>query len=108
MSDDVKSKFSPFEMLSKDDADTIHEAATKVLEEVGFKIHNDEALEILKEADVKVDFENKHACIPRDLIEKALSGPPSTFKLYNREGTESIEIGGEQVWFAPVRRASIS
>ena len=97
----MKSKPSSFEMLSKDDVKTIHAAAAKVLEEVGFKIHNDEALEILKEADAKVDFEDKHACIPGDLVEKALAGPPSTFKLYDREGTKPIEIGGENVWFAP-------
>ncbi len=48
MTNDVKSKLSPFEMLSKDDVETIHATATKVLEEIGFKIHNDEALEILK------------------------------------------------------------
>lgn len=101
MPNDMKSKLSPFEMLSKDDVETIHAAATKVLEEVGFKIHNNEALEILKEADVKIDFDNKHACIPRDLVEKALAGPPSTFKLYDREGTKPIEVGGEKVWFAP-------
>ena len=88
-------------MLSKDNVETIHAAATKVLDEIGFKIHNDAALEILREADVKVDFDKKHACIPRDLVEKALAGPPSTFKLYDREGNKPIEVGGEKVWFAP-------
>ena len=98
---DVNPKPSSFEMLSKDDVETIHASATKVLEEIGFKIHNDDALEILEEADVKVDFDEKLAYIPRSLVESALAGPPSTFRLYDREGTRSIEVGGEKVWFAP-------
>ena len=98
---DLKPKLSPFEILSKDQVEKIHFSSTRVLEEIGFKIHNDEALKILEEADVKVDHDEKTAYIPRDLIEKTLSGPPSTFKLYDREGAQSIEIGGDNVWFGP-------
>jgi trimethylamine:corrinoid methyltransferase-like protein len=36
-----------------------------VLEEVGFKIHNDEALQILTDAGVNIDLEKKTAFIPR-------------------------------------------
>lgn len=81
--------------------ETIHGASAKVLEEIGFKIHNDEALKILEEAHVQVDFEKKIAYIPRDLVEKALAGTPTNFKLYDREGAQSIEIGGDNVWFGP-------
>jgi trimethylamine--corrinoid protein Co-methyltransferase len=72
-----------------------------VLEEVGFKIHNDEALQILTDAGVNIDLEKKTAFIPRDLVESSLQGIPSSFKLYNREGVNPIDIGGDEVWFAP-------
>jgi len=97
----TKSMTSSFETLSKDDVELIHSASSRALEEIGFKIHNDEALEILGEADVKVDFDEKTAFIPRDLVEQALEGSPSVFKLYDREGKKSIEIGGDAMWFAP-------
>jgi len=72
-----------------------------VLEEIGFKIHNNEALQILTDAGVSVDLEKKTAFIPRDLVERSLQGIPSSFKLYNREGVNPIDIGGDSVWFAP-------
>jgi len=98
---EMKPKISSFETLSKDDVETIHSNSIRVLAEIGFKVHNDEALGILGKADVKVDLDEKIAFIPRDLVEKALAGPPSTFKLYHRGGAQSIEIGGDKVWFAP-------
>ena len=72
-----------------------------MLEEVGFKIHNDEALQILSDAGVNVDLEKKTAYIQNDLVNKTLKGIPYSFKLYDREGANSIDIGGDRVWFAP-------
>jgi trimethylamine:corrinoid methyltransferase-like protein len=72
-----------------------------VLEKVGFKIHNDEALQILLYHGVNVDLEKKTAYIQGDFVDKALKSTPSSFKLYDREGVNSLDIGEEVVWFAP-------
>jgi len=58
-------------------------------------------LELLNENDVDIDYDQKTAFIPNDLVKKALKGPPSSFKLYGREGIRAIKIGGDKVWFAP-------
>jgi len=58
-------------------------------------------LGLLDENDVDIDYDQKTAFIPNDLVKKALMGPPSSFKLYDREGIQAIKIGGDKVWFAP-------
>jgi trimethylamine--corrinoid protein Co-methyltransferase len=97
----MKSKPSNFEILIKDDIKKIHSNSKKVLEEVGFKVHNDEALQMLTDAGVNVDLDKKTVYIPEDLVENALQGIPSSFKLYDREAVNAIDIGGDHVWFAP-------
>ncbi|MHA1121970.1 MAG: trimethylamine methyltransferase family protein, partial [Candidatus Heimdallarchaeota archaeon] len=41
--------------------------AFEVLEEIGFFVENEEAIEILQKAGIKVDKKNQRAKIPRDM-----------------------------------------
>jgi len=58
--------------LSQDELDAIHNASLEVLENAGIKVMSDKALDILKKAGAKVDYEANHATIPGDLVEEAL------------------------------------
>jgi len=53
------------ELLPKSEVERIHLASMKLLEEVGVMVYNDNALKLLKDAGVEVDFEKKIACIPQ-------------------------------------------
>jgi len=64
--------------LSQDELDAIHNASLEVLENAGIKVMSDKALDILKKAGAKVDYEANHATIPGDLVEEALKRAPKT------------------------------
>ncbi len=66
--------------LSQDEIELIHNASLEVLENTGVKVESKKALDILKEAGAKVDYEKNHATIPGDLVEEALKRAPKTIK----------------------------
>ena len=55
--------------------------AIEILEEIGFFVENQDAIEILKNEGVKV--EQNRAIIPQDLVKKALKTTPSSILLYD-------------------------
>jgi len=64
--------------LSQDELEAIHNASLRVLENTGVKVESKKALDILKQAGAKVDYEKNHAAIPGGLVEEALRRAPKT------------------------------
>ncbi|HMM06183.1 MAG TPA: trimethylamine methyltransferase family protein [Clostridiales bacterium] len=87
--------------LKEEDILKIHEAALKVLAKTGVFFDSEEALTILRDAGCSVDFDQKIARFPKELVEKSLSSVPETFELFGREGENPITIGGENCYFDP-------
>ncbi|MHA2425868.1 MAG: trimethylamine methyltransferase family protein, partial [Candidatus Thorarchaeota archaeon] len=85
--------------LSKENIDVIHSASLEVLEKTGVLVKNETALSLLKEAGCSV--ESNRVRFPSSLVEENIKKPPSSFKLFCREGDFSHEIGGDNVIFNP-------
>ena len=83
----------------RDNINNIHKGSMKILEEVGIKFHHEEILEILRSNDIKVS--DNIAYFKRDQIIKWCNEAPSKFTLYARNPKYNIEIGEENVEFAP-------
>ena len=107
--------------LSQDEIEAIHNASLEVLENTGIKVMSDKALDILKEAGAKVDYEGNRATIPGNLVEEALRRTPKTIKycarnpkhdfVLNKQGTHFCAIGGPPFildWESGERRYSTS
>ena len=73
--------------------------AIEILEEIGFFVENQDAIEILKNEGVKV--EQNRAIIPRDLVKRALKTAPSSISLFDREGKEVSKLEGDNICFDP-------
>ncbi len=73
--------------------------AIEILEEIGFFVENQDAIEILKNEGVKV--EQNRAIIPQDLVKKALKTAPSSISLFDREGKEVSKLEGDNICFDP-------
>jgi len=71
-------------LLKKDEINVIIDSARKLLEEVGVRIWNDEALKTLKQNGANVNFEQKIAKIPAHLIQEAIDKAPKSIPLYTR------------------------
>jgi len=89
--------FPKFEVLSKDDRERIYLAALEILKQTGIKIHEQEALSLLKEAGAQV--ERDIVRIPTRLIEEALETAPKEIPIYSRDGQPSMLLNTTNSYF---------
>ena len=75
--------------------------ARELLATLGVGIHNKAVLELLAAHGATVDFEKWHVRIPGNVIDKALSTVPHSFKLYDVLGNETHDFSGNSVYFTP-------
>ena len=79
------------EVLTKDDLLRVHEATLKILRETGVVFHSEEALQVFKKHGARV--ENKTVFISREMVDKALSTAPTTFRMRARNDKYSVTVG---------------
>jgi trimethylamine--corrinoid protein Co-methyltransferase len=87
--------------LSRDTIERIIYEAYDLLNDPGVQIHSERALHLLAGHGVDVDFQAQVACIPADLISRAVETVPSSFYLYNGDGQPAVHYGGDDVHFDP-------
>jgi len=69
------------QFLSENEQLKIHENSIKILEEVGVKFLSDKALKVLENNGATVDYAEKLAQIPREMVDQALKTAPKSFVL---------------------------
>jgi trimethylamine--corrinoid protein Co-methyltransferase len=99
---ELRSPFPPFELLSTDQVEAIHQASLQVLEEIGVNFLLDEAREILGAAGADVAADGPRVRFDRDLIETAVSRAPSSFVMHGRDAVYDRTIGGDHLSFCLV------
>jgi len=72
-----------------------------LLENPGIRIHNQDALRILADANAKVDFEAQVAYIPENLVWQALKTTPHEFTLFDLNGDPAVHYYGDKIHFDP-------
>src|SRR6056300_1600609 len=94
-------KIAPVDILSDEAAEIIEANAETVLEEIGIDFRDDpEALEILRGVGCDVQGERVH--FPRGLARQLCATAPAQFTQHARNPDRSVEIGGDNLVFAPV------
>lgn len=91
----------PTEPLNEDGVLRIHDAAMRVLEEIGIVFLNDEACTILRKAGCKVD-DDQNVRMDRDFIMEMIGHAPSQFDMIPRNPDRTITIGGNHMAFVNV------
>ncbi len=69
------------QFLSENEQALIHEKSIKILEEIGVKFLSKKALEVLEKNGAAVDYTEKLAKIPREMVDQALKTAPKSFVL---------------------------
>ena len=69
------------QFLSENEQLKIHEKSIKILQEIGIKFLSKKALKILEKNGAKVDYSEKIAKIPREMVDQALKTAPKSFVL---------------------------
>jgi len=85
--------------LTREEIYEIERAALEILENVGIKMRQHEALRILGDAGATTDSEKMVAKIPPHLIKEALKWVPNGFTLTGRDKSRSLKVERGNVYF---------
>jgi len=85
-------------VLSRQEIETIHEQSLKILEQTGVKIFDRDALMVLSDNGVVVDFDKNLAKFPESFVKEALKSCPKSFTALNRDKENGVEIGGDAIY----------
>jgi len=86
-------------ILTREDVEIIHEAALRILSEVGVMVPIKEVIEKMKE--VGADVDGNIVRIPADLVTWAIKVAPKSIELFNREGKLVAVLKDNNVYFNP-------
>lgn len=87
-----------FQILSKDQIEEIISGSLEILERVGVRIHNEDAIKLLKEGGALVTSDNL-VKIPSFLVKKSLQTAPSRIVLAGRDGTRKVVLEKDRIYF---------
>lgn len=85
-------------LLSNSQRQQIHRAALDVLERIGVKFFEPEAVELLKEAGADIIDQNL-VRIPSYLVEETLRTAPKRIVIYDRNGKPTMFLEGHNIYF---------
>ena len=88
-------------LFSDDRIDAMHDAAIKVLEELGIRILHREAREIFAKAGALVDHDTQMVKIGRDLVDAALETAPRSFQIHGGQPGRSLTMEEGSLIFQP-------
>jgi trimethylamine--corrinoid protein Co-methyltransferase len=92
--------FTPrLSVLSSEQIAQIHLATLELLERVGVQLTHPRAREILSGGGARID--GNRVRIPSWMVEGAIRTAPSRVVLGRRDGTRSVYLEGDKVWFGP-------
>jgi len=92
----------PYERLSQEQVEVIHQASVEILKDPGLMSFNKEAAEIFGShgAEVTVDLSSEHRCwlvkVPERLVVDALEKSPKTVRLGARNEDNTLVMNGEE------------
>ena len=75
--------------------------ATTILSTLGVELPNPNVINLLRDADVKIDSNSQRIFFSRAIIEQALKTVPSQFKLFDVFGMETNHFSGDKIHFTP-------
>jgi len=79
----------------------IIDESLELLEKVGVYVENAGAMELLRESGAAPVDASRRVCVPRRLVEQALSTAPHEIMLFDASGGKSYRVGGDDVHFDP-------
>jgi len=98
-------RVGPVEILDEEGQRAIHEASTALLAEVGIRVDQPDALELLSAAGCDVDRDDRLVRFPPSLVEDCVDSAPAAFTLHGRDPDASVRVGEGEYATSPCRSA---
>ena len=93
---------APTEPFDSDQVHAVHDAAMRILEEIGIEFLNREARGILEEAGCEISKDGTNVRMDRALVMEKLALVPSSFTMTPRNTDRAVPIGGRNMVFVNV------
>src|SRR5438105_6957578 len=90
----------PYDLLSEEQVQQIHEHAMQILEEIGVDFLHPRAIDTFARAGLKAD--DNRVRFERGFIEEQIKQAPATFQVQARNPANTVTIGGNHMVNAPV------
>src|SRR6202140_5426408 len=95
-----KNRLKPYDILSGEDVEAIHEQAMTILEEIGVDFLHERPRELFAKAGMAID--GMRVRFDRAFIMEMAAKTPPTFNLQARNAARTVTLGGNNVVTAPV------
>ena len=100
-----RNPYQPYEIISSDQVEAIHQASLRILKELGIAFLDEESLDILQAHGAEVDRSTQMVRFAPELIEEHLSKVPSEFTFYARNSEHNLEVGRNHTIFCLIGSA---
>ncbi|MBI3979342.1 MAG: trimethylamine methyltransferase family protein [Chloroflexi bacterium] len=91
------------ELFSAEDVERVHQASLRILEETGYAIHSEEALDILEATPgTRVDRDQERVWFDPKLVERSIAQCPPSCTFHARNPKHNRTIGGDHITVTPV------
>jgi len=87
-----------FKILTEDSVLKIHQTAMQVIEEVGFEVQSEMALELFEGAGAKVDRGKNLVRLSENRVKELIEAAPSEIRLCGQDEAHDIVLGGRRVY----------
>jgi len=87
-----------FKPLTDESISKVHQTAMRIIEEVGFEVNSDIALELFEKAGGLVDREKHRVRLPQEKVLELLRMAPSEVRLCGQDEKHDIILGGKRVY----------
>ena len=95
-----KNRLKPYDLLTKDEVNTVHEHAMTILEEIGVDFLHERARDLFQKAGMRI--EDNRVRFERAFVMEQVAKTPATFQLQARNAAHTVTLGGDNVVTAPV------
>ncbi|MCH9780754.1 MAG: trimethylamine methyltransferase family protein [Alphaproteobacteria bacterium] len=93
---------APVNQLGDEAVDLIHDASMEVIEDLGIRFLDTDALDLLESIGAKVDRDTGNVRMGRELVMEYVGYAPSSFKIHARNPAHTIGLGDGTANFAAV------
>ncbi len=87
-----------FKPLTEESIRKVHQTVMRIIEEVGFEVNSDTALELFGRAGGQVDREKYQVRLPQEKVLELIRMAPSEIRLCGQDEEHDILLGGKRVY----------
>lgn len=96
----LENPYEPLRILDDDQVEAIHQAALRVLADVGIRVLDPEGLALLEAGGAKLE-EDRIVRIGPEIVDACLASAPAEFDMTPRAQSRRVEVGGRRVAMLP-------